>query len=225
MDYAKARVLRAKRLGVLIRDVRLARGVPLKECAQALGISPRVLRAYERGERSPSLPELEALAYYFQVPLDHFWGSEILSDDESPLTQLPLEKLIALRHRIIGVRLRQLREERGLSLRELAEKAQLPEGRLRAYEYGEKPIPVPDLETLAAVLDVPLRDFLDREGPLGAWQRQQEEIARFLALPEELRAFVCKPVNRPYLELAQRLSEMDVNKLRQVAEGLLEITL
>ena len=121
--------------------------------------------------------------------------------------------MIGLRHRIIGVRLRQLREARGLSLREMAKRAQIPEGRLRAYEYGEKPIPVPELETFAAILDVPLQEFWDQEGPLGAWQRRQEEIERFLALPEDLRAFVCKPVNRPYLELAQRLSEMDVNKL------------
>jgi len=37
--------------------------------------------------------------------------------------------------------------------------------------------------------------------------------------------FISKPVNRPYLQLAQRLSEMSVEKLRMVAEGLLEITL
>ena len=41
----------------------------------------------------------------------------------------------------------------------------------------------------------------------------------------ELQGFVCKPINRPYLELAVRLSEMSVEKLRGVAEGLLEITL
>jgi len=40
-----------------------------------------------------------------------------------------------------------------------------------------------------------------------------------------LLAFVLKPINLPYLELAKRLSEMSVDKLRDVAEGLLEITL
>lgn len=225
MDYEKARVLRAKRLGVLLRDARLARKVTLTECAEALGISPRTLRAYERGERSPSLPELEALAYYFQLPLEHFWSSEILSDDPEPIEQVPLARLITLRQRIIGVRLRQLREAKGMTLKDLAEQAQIPESRLRAYEYGERPIPVPELETFAAILDVPLKTFWDQEGPLGQWHRQQEEMEQFLALPEEIRAFVCKPINRPYLELAMRLSEMDVRRLREVAEGLLEITL
>ena len=40
-----------------------------------------------------------------------------------------------------------------------------------------------------------------------------------------MQQFVSKPVNQPYLELAQRLSEMSVERLRSVAEGLLEITL
>ena len=36
--------------------------------------------------------------------------------------------------------------------------------------------------------------------------------------------FVCKPVNRPYLELAMKLSGMSTDKLRSVAEDLLDIT-
>ncbi len=225
MDYEKARILRAKRLGVLIRDARLAKGQSLKECAEALGITPATLRAYERGDRAPSLPELEALAYHFGLPLEHFWGHEVISDDPSPISRLPLAQLITLRHRIIGLKLRQVRERQGLSLKAVAQEAQIPPKRLRAYEYGEKPIPLPELETLAAVLDVPIHEFLDNEGPLGAWRKQQKEIEGFLELPEALREFVSQPINRPYLELAQRLSEMNVDKLRAVAEGLLEITL
>jgi hypothetical protein len=45
-----------------------------------------------------------------------------------------------------------------------------------------------------------------------------------MELPEDVREFICKPVNLPYLKLAMRLSELSVEKLRAVAEGLLEIT-
>jgi hypothetical protein len=44
-------------------------------------------------------------------------------------------------------------------------------------------------------------------------------------MPVELRQFVAQPVNRPYLELARKLSHMSTEKLRSVAEDLLEITL
>ncbi len=53
---------------------------------------------------------------------------------------------------------------------------------------------------------------------------QQKAVQDFLQLPPELQNFVSKPVNRPYLELAMKLSSMSTDKLRSVAEDLLEIT-
>jgi hypothetical protein len=49
-------------------------------------------------------------------------------------------------------------------------------------------------------------------------------VGKFLDLPAPLQDFVCKPVNRPYVELALKLSELSVERLRAIAEGLLEIT-
>jgi hypothetical protein len=53
----------------------------------------------------------------------------------------------------------------------------------------------------------------------------EEAIQNFLDLPMEMRQFVALPVNRPYLELAMKLSSMSKDKLRSVAEDLLDITL
>ncbi len=53
---------------------------------------------------------------------------------------------------------------------------------------------------------------------------QQKAIQEFLTLPNELQNFVSKPVNRPYLELAKKLSGMSTDKLRSLAEDILEIT-
>ena len=53
---------------------------------------------------------------------------------------------------------------------------------------------------------------------------QQEKTQVFLELPPDLQSFVCKPVNRPYLDIALKLSELPVDKLRILAESLLEIT-
>ena len=50
-------------------------------------------------------------------------------------------------------------------------------------------------------------------------------MTNFDGLSPELQDFISKPINRPYLEIAQRLGDMSVEKLRTVAEGLLEITL
>jgi hypothetical protein len=53
---------------------------------------------------------------------------------------------------------------------------------------------------------------------------EQKAIRDFLKLPPDLRGFASQPVNIPYLELARKLSGMSKDKLRSVAEGLLDIT-
>lgn len=217
--------LRAKKLGVLIRDARMANRKTLQECAEALGISSERFEQYEMGEESPSLPELEILAFYLEVPLDHFWGDQAISETDPRLSQLDLDQLLGLRQRIIGARLRKLRTEAGIEDQELAELAGMTKDQLAAYELGEQSIPLPELEALATALEQPLKDFQDTQGAIGDWVRQQYVAKHLMELPVELQTFISRPVNRPYIELAQRLSEMEVDRLRAVAEGLLEITL
>jgi len=218
--------LRSKKLGVMLRDARLSASKSIEECAHLLGIAPQTFAAYEVGESSPSLPELELLAVYLNVPMDHFWGQVIKTDGAAEAARLPREPLFRLRNRVIGAQLRAARQEAGLSLEALAEKLNLTPEQMKQFELGENPIPVPLLELLAQNLNRPIQEFQDQNGPLAQQGAgKSRPLSEFEALPPDLQAFVCKPVNRPYLELAQRLSEMSVDKLRAVAEGLLEITL
>jgi len=96
---------------------------------------------------------------------------------------------------------------------------------VKSYELGERPIPIPELEGLLGILNGRVEVFFDETGPIGLWMKQQKAMHDFLLLPPELQTFVCKPVNRPYLELALTLSGLSTEKLRSVAEGLLDITL
>ncbi len=223
--YSQAAILSAKKLGALIRDARLVSGKSLQECARAVGVDQGRFEAYEFGESSPSLPEMELLAYFLNVPLDHFWGRVTLSKSDRSEKQFEPGQLITLRQRMIGVMIRQARIDRGISLESLAKQAGLAPETLEVYEYGGASIPVPVLESLSSALSRPIREFQDRYGPVGVWSNRQHAVKGFLEMPAELQSFVTKPINRPYLELAQRLSEMSVDKLRAVAEGLLEITL
>ncbi len=218
--------LRTKKLAVLLKDARLAASREKKECATVLSISPASYGSYERGGKSPSLPELEALAFFFDVPLEHFWGSKTITGQTGqPEMYTKLGQVIALRQRIIGVLLRQARRKMDLSLSDLSKQIGITAARLKSYELGERPIPLPELEALVNELGHSIQEFFDTKGPAGIWGKEQRTIQQFLELPPELQSFVSKPINRPYLELAQRLSEMSVDKLRGVAEGLLEITL
>jgi transcriptional regulator with XRE-family HTH domain len=217
--------IRAKKLGVLVRSARISSGKSREECSQALGVDSETFSAYELGEKSPSLPEIEALAYYLDLPVDYFWSEDVAPEAKKPIEPADLERLMGIRQRIIGALIKQARLQSGLSLDELTEKAGLSNGNLAAYELGEVQIPLPELEAIAQVLDRSITDFHTDRGPIGDWSKQQRILSTFSELSPALQEFITKPINRPYLDLALRLSEMSVEKLRAVAEGLLEITL
>ena len=216
--------LRAKILGTLIRDARRTNGKSIAECAQVLGLSEDDFDAFELGKKSPSMPELEGIAYILEVPFDQFWSSQTLAVRKPARHLENMLRLIQIRQRIIGVLIRRARIEAGNSIEELGERISISPAEIEAFELSKIPVPVPLLEVIAQSLNRSMREFQDQNGPVGKWADQQRAMKEFLELPEDLQAFVSKPVNRPYLELAQRLSEMSVEKLRSVAEGLLEIT-
>ncbi|HEY5903667.1 MAG TPA: helix-turn-helix transcriptional regulator [Anaerolineales bacterium] len=225
MDNRTQTTIRMKKLGVLIRDARLAARRSPKECADAMGVPRALFLAYEEGRRSPSLPELELLVFYLRLPMDHFWGSQVMSGAAPAAEPLDLARLMPVRHRLIGALLRQERSRADMSLKDVAANTGIPTARLQSYELGERPIPLPELETILQLFGSRVQEFFDKSGPVGRWMTGQGQVEKFLELPDELKTFLTQPVNRPYLELAVRLSEMSRDRLRAVAEGLLDITL
>lgn len=217
--------IRTKKLGILIQSARNTSDYSLEECADAIGVTSEELKSFETGEVSPSLPEMEALAFYLKVPLDYFWGREIIDISQNEPKVFQRDRLMRLRNRVIGASLRQARLQSGLTTLELAASVDISEEQLDRYELGEEPIPLPELEVMANGVNRTIKDFQDSRGPIGTWIKQQRAMQHFGDLSPELQDFISKPINRPYLEISQRLSEMSVEKLRAVAEGLLEITL
>jgi transcriptional regulator with XRE-family HTH domain len=218
--------LRTRKLAILLRDARESAGRTKRECADALGIPSSRYGSYENATKAPSLPELEILAFFLDVPLSHFWGNTAISQaaqDESQIEKL--QRVLDLRQRILGTMLRVYREEKEISVAELSRLTNLPTSRIKGYEEGRFAIPLPDLEMIIQHLGRSMAEFYDSHGPVGDWLREQNAIQELMLMPSEIQEFVCKPLNRPYIEIAQRLSEMSVDKLRAVAEGLLEITL
>jgi transcriptional regulator with XRE-family HTH domain len=143
------KIIRAKKFGVLMRDARLKTGKSLEECAQAMGISGDELTAIEYGERPPTLPEIEILAYYLEIPLDHFWGNAVL-EGEDRATSFDAGEIKQIRQTAIGSIIRKARLEASLSQEELAQRLGITPDVLESYE-GVVPIPVQELEIIAQV--------------------------------------------------------------------------
>ncbi len=218
----KALTLRTKKIGILMMDARRMARQSEAACASVMNVSLDQYRQFETGQEMPSLPQLEVLAFFLSVPLEHFWSNEVKS--EKPQFNLKTTALIPLRQKVIGITIRKVRQNANLSLEDFASQLEIEPSILNNYELGDEPIPLPLLEQMLACLNENISIVADHHGQIGNWYKKQKTVGSLTKYPDEIQDFVSKSINEPYLELARRLSEFDANKLRAIAEGLLEIT-
>ncbi len=224
ISIAEAYRLRGKMVGVMLRDARLSAERTLEDCARLLKVTPEEVEAWEYGDRVPSLPQLELLAYYLGVPVSHFWGTDTLEAAQGRHFDIQAEYL-ALRNRMVGALLRQARDELGMTLEELSQGSAVPVEQLQAYELGETPVPIHELTVLANLLKKNVSYFLESSGHVGEWLAIREEWKHFTGLPEDVRRFAANPLNIGFIEIAIMLSQMPTDKLRRIGESVLNITM
>lgn len=216
--------IRNRKLGVLIYDSRSSAHRSVEECAQAIGATVEEYKSFEGGKNAPTLPQIELLAIYLNIPLEHYWGRQSISSKAAEQPVEDKKRMLNLRNKVIGASIRLARINKNFSIAELASATSLAEETIKQYELGAASIPLPELETIATALDTPLSTFHDQHGPIGKWRNQQGSSQKVSDLSPELQQFISKPINQPYLQIAMHLSELPVDKLRSLAENLLEIT-
>ena len=223
-DPDEAYRIRGKMLGVLLRDARMNAARTVEDCARMLKVTVAQFEAWEFGDTVPSLPQLEMLAYYLDVPVSHFWGMETLQSERNRDVDVQQEYM-NLRSRMIGALLRQARDEAKLSLEALSEETALPAEKIARYELGEAHLPAHELISLASALKKNMDYFLESDSHVGELLATREEWKHFADLPEDLRQFAANPLNLGFIEIALMLSQMPTEKLRRVGESVLNITM
>jgi transcriptional regulator with XRE-family HTH domain len=224
-------LIRNKITGVLLRQARLRAGKEASECAVALSRDEGYVERAEEGREALTLPQLESLALVLDVPVAYLMGEQELPGQRAASDPAYLERLMVLRRKIVGVMLKQARTEAGRTLPDVASALDWEPERLSQVEWGEEPIALVELRVLAGELGIPLGAFVDqgeptppREALPGAPQGELLSAPHLSHLSEDLQAFVAKPINAPYLQVAMSLSQMPAELLRQFAAGLFEIT-
>jgi transcriptional regulator with XRE-family HTH domain len=220
---AEEKLIRNKITGVLVRTARLRAQKSVDECAAALSCDPAFIVRAEAGQSSLTFPQLEGLARILDVPLSCLLGEQEIPSSPPLPEPLYLQKRMSLRRKIIGVLLRQARLEGGYTLEEMATRSNCQPDDLARIELGRQPIPLPELQGLAASLGISVDAFID-EGDASAPAQPTEPSPDLAHLSPELREFVGQPMNSAYLQIALSLSQMPAEALRQFASGLLEIT-
>ncbi|MDK2981263.1 MAG: hypothetical protein PWQ55_1610 [Chloroflexota bacterium] len=203
-----------------LKMAREASGKTTTECAKLLGISTSRIRSYESGRYTPSLPELEALSYVYNLPLPALLDPQALARFIHRPDVEQLNQLLDIRQKIIATRLQLAREAMGISYKELSRQTHITTGRIKKYENGEQPIPLDELTALSEVLDVDFENLLDRESPIGHWQSRLIKMLSFSELSEETQTFALEPENQATIALVKRLQEIGPDQLEQLAESL-----
>lgn len=150
----------ASMVGERLRNIRLQKGLSLHDVqsASSMEFKASVLGAYERGERSISVPRLERLARLYQVPVDHLLPRTDGSDESVPL-EVSLAKLkIDLRQ------LEQSDDPDGVVLQRYLNLVQI-----RRNDFNGKVLTIrsEDLRVLASVLDMSLENLAEKIDDLG----------------------------------------------------------
>lgn len=215
----EALLVRRKIIGVLIRAAREKSHRTIQQTAQRLGVTPGRIRQYESGQREVTLPELELLALFFEMPLSYFLNVDSLIEEQPPFPPSPDE--IRKRKMALGSKIKQARLAAGKSKEECAAQVERKVGTFARYERGASDIPITELERLAEFLSVNLFYFLeDRKASERGGVFDLEKLAR---LPKDVRGFVLDPGNLAYLRMAIKFSDLPTDKLKELGEILLVV--
>jgi transcriptional regulator with XRE-family HTH domain len=222
---AEEKRIRGKITGVLVRTARLRAKKSVDQCAAALGCDPALIVRAEQGQESLTLPQLEGLSDILDVPLNCLLGEQEMPAEPPLPKPLYIQRRMQLRRKIIGVLMRQARQNGGSTLEEMAAQLGCEADDLARIELGQEPIAFVDLQSVADALGLSIDEFLATDGtPRPAATAAALPSTDLAHLSPELRAFVEEPMNVAYLQIALNLSEMPADTLRQFASGLLEIT-
>ena len=158
VNHAEAHRLRARILGVLLRQGRLAAELTQEDCAEYLKVDPREIEAWELGASVPSLPQLEEISSCFKASsAGEAWSSGRLRPPQNAEYSL-------LRQRLVGGLLQSARWASDASYEDISAKTGIETDLLVRYEFGEATIPVHHLTVLAGAVKRDLGYFMESAG-------------------------------------------------------------
>jgi len=185
-------------VGQALRKLREERGYTLAELSQRARLSISYLSEIERNHKTPSVRAIDRLAAALNVPKNAL---------------IPLEAVD--QGLTLGDKLRLQREERRLTLNEVALQAGISASHLSDIERGQADPSIETLRNLAKVLDLPIPLILNPTNTLGEKVRltretlglSQKELAERADISPAMVAQVESGVVQPSLKTVEKLAK------------------
>ena len=77
----------------VLRELRIACGLTLKELGEQLGLAESTIHRYETGKREPDIQTLIKIAQYFEVSVDELLGLDPPEQKRQPVPQAATPKI------------------------------------------------------------------------------------------------------------------------------------
>ncbi len=217
------RKLSIEKLAQGLKLAREARGKTIKECSLLIGVSSSRVRGYEEGKYVPSLPEIESLSFFFDVPLNAIFNPEILPQYFNQPDETQLKHLLKIRKQFIATRLLISREKSGKTYKEISRENGISTSRIKKYEKGISEIPLDDLLKIAEEVGLDIEEVMDKESPIGLWQEEHIAISKFKELPDEIRNFILSAENQPFITFTKKMKSIGIENLIKLSDSIQKI--
>ncbi len=213
----EAHRLRGRILGVLIRRSRLSAQLTVEDCASFLQLDPQQIKAWELGESTPSLPQLEGLT---RCLLAAAAGERI---EFAKFSLSDGAEYYLLRQRMIGAQLKLARQRQDFAVEEVGRRSSLDSNLIERYEFGEVMIPLDHLCVLAQAVRQDLSYFWDTDDSSRDHCKPEPEAAPKPSADTELVRFAADNKNQAFIRLAMAFRQIDREDLHRIAEALYNI--
>jgi transcriptional regulator with XRE-family HTH domain len=192
--------IRNRMLGIQIKKNRYQQNQSVEQLAQLCEIPTSDMETYETGQTPIPLPRFLKISEVLHLPYERIQPAGDISPVELEVPPVIQPDEIP----------QQLEPEPAMAAE--SDLVEPPITQSDANPLPQEPEPVAMNDRIPVVLDENI-------------QIPESVLEEVPGISKELREFISKPVNVPFLELAMKLSRMDAKKLRDIAESLLEITL
>ena len=138
-----------------LKVLRKKKGLTQKDVAEFFGIKQPVYQKWESGNRKPTYENLSMLACIFDVSID-FLLSEYSEISKERYLKFKKRKKEEEKQKVFSVRLKELRLQRGLTQKELAEQIGIKQSSYSDLESCKCEAKYEKLEKIADLFDVSL---------------------------------------------------------------------
>lgn len=148
-------MLRAKKLGIKLTLARQKQNIALEDLAHKMGMHPDEINSFEKGITAPSLPQIQVLSSILQMPIDDLVNTQVLEPIQQEISPDALPRYFEIRNKMLGIQVKKNRFQQNQTVEQLSALCEISPSDLDLYESGGKPIPLPVMQKLSEVLQLP----------------------------------------------------------------------